>query len=165
MKTNAEDVWDALVSLVMDSRTDWRREACRVTGLPFNQIRALKRIGAGPLTLAALADSMTVDAPAATVAVNGLEKAGLVARTPHPTNTRAKLVELTPAGRRTLDAAMSVADKPPHALTDAVSRRPSHSRGGCRATDRARAQRTRSEKVRSSCLIDVVDSQCSRSAA
>lgn len=117
MKTNADDVWDALVSLVMDSRTDWRREACRVTGLPFNQIRALKRIGAGPLTLAALADSMTVDAPAATVAVNSLEKAGLVARTPHPTNTRAKLVELTPSGRRTLDAAMSVADKPPRALT------------------------------------------------
>lgn len=117
MKTHADDVWDALVSLVMDSRTDWRREACRVTGLRFNQIRALKRIGAGPLTLAALADSMTVDAPAATVAVNALEQAGLVARTPHPTNTRAKLVELTPAGRRTLDAAMSVADKPPRALT------------------------------------------------
>jgi DNA-binding MarR family transcriptional regulator len=117
VKPTADDVWDALVSLVMESRTDWRREACRVTGLPFNQIRALKRIGAGPLTLAALADSMTVDAPAATVAVNALEQAGLVARTPHPTNTRAKLVELTPAGRRTLGAAMAVADKPPHALT------------------------------------------------
>lgn len=115
--TTADDVWAQLVSLVMESRTDWRREACRVTGLPFNQIRALKRIGAGPLTLAALAESMTVDAPAATVAVNSLEKAGLVARTPHPTNTRAKLVELTPDGRRTLDAAMSVTDKPPLALT------------------------------------------------
>jgi DNA-binding MarR family transcriptional regulator len=115
--TPADDVWAQLVSLVMESRTDWRREACRVTGLPFNQIRALKRVGAGPVTLAALADSMTVDAPAATVAVNSLEKAGLVARTPHPTNKRAKLVELTPAGRRTLDAAMSVADKPPRTLT------------------------------------------------
>jgi DNA-binding MarR family transcriptional regulator len=117
MKTTADGVWADLVSLVMESRTDWRREACRATGLPFNQIRALKRIGAGPVTLAALADSMTVDAPAATVAVNSLEKAGLVARAPHPTNKRAKLVELTPAGRRTLDAAMSVADKPPRALT------------------------------------------------
>jgi len=115
--TPADDVWAQLVSLVMESRTDWRREACRVTGLPFNQIRALKRVGAGPVTLAALAYSMTVDAPAATVAVNSLEKAGLVARTPHPTNKRAKLVELTPAGRRTLDAAMSVADKPPRTLT------------------------------------------------
>lgn len=117
MTTPADDVWAQLVSLVMESRTDWRREACRVTGLPFNQIRALKRVGAGPVTLAALAYSMTVDAPAATVAVNSLEKAGLVARTPHPTNKRAKLVELTPAGRRTLDAAMSVADKPPRTLT------------------------------------------------
>jgi DNA-binding MarR family transcriptional regulator len=117
METTADDIWADLVVLVMESRTDWRREACRITGLPFNQIRALKRIGAGPVTLAALADSMTVDAPAATVAVNGLERAGLVARTPHPTNTRAKLVELTPAGRRTLNAAMSVADQPPPALT------------------------------------------------
>ena len=117
MKTTADDVWAQLVSLVMESRTDWRREACRATGLPFNQIRALKRIGAGPVTLAALAESMTVDAPAATVAVNSLEKAELVARTPHPTNKRAKLVELTPAGRRTLDAALAVADKPPRALT------------------------------------------------
>jgi DNA-binding MarR family transcriptional regulator len=117
MEATADDVWAQLVSLVMESRTDWRREACRVTGLPFNQIRALKRVGAGPVTLAALADSMTVDAPAATVAVNSLEKAGLVARAPHPTNKRAKLVELTADGRRTLDAAMSVADKPPRALT------------------------------------------------
>jgi len=117
MKTTADDVWTRLVSLVMESRTDWRRAAGRVTGLPFNQIRALRRIGDGPLTLAALAYSMTVDAPAATVAVNALEKAGLVARRPHPTNKRAKLVELTITGRRTLDAAMSVADKPPHALT------------------------------------------------
>jgi DNA-binding MarR family transcriptional regulator len=117
VKTTADDVWADLVSLVVESRTDWRRAACRATGLPFNQIRALKRIGAGPLTLAALADSMTVDAPAATVAVNALENAGLVARTPHPTNTRAKLVELTADGRRTLDAAMAVADKPPRALT------------------------------------------------
>jgi DNA-binding MarR family transcriptional regulator len=117
MKTTPDAIWADLVALVMDSRTDWRREACRATGLPFNQIRALKRIGTGPVTLAALADSMTVDAPAATVAVNALEKAGLVARTPHPTNTRAKLVELTPAGRRTLGVAHSVADKPPPALT------------------------------------------------
>jgi len=117
MKTTADDVWATLVSLVMESRTDWRRSAVQATGLPFNQIRALRRIGEGPLTLTALADSMTVDAPAATVAVNLLEVRGLVVRTPHPTNKRAKLVELTRAGRRTLDAALSVADKPPSALT------------------------------------------------
>ena len=117
MKATADDVWARLVSLVMESRTDWRRSAVQATGLPFNQIRALRRIGEGPLTLTALADSMTVDAPAATVAVNLLEERGLVVRTPHPTNKRATLVELTPAGRRALDAALSVADKPPHALT------------------------------------------------
>jgi DNA-binding MarR family transcriptional regulator len=117
VRTTADDVWASLVSLVIESRTDWRRAASRASGLPFNQIRALKRIGNGPLTLAALADSMTVDAPAATVAVNALEQAGLVARTPHPTNKRAKLVELTLDGRRTLDAALSVADKPPRAFT------------------------------------------------
>ncbi|HTC68876.1 MAG TPA: MarR family transcriptional regulator [Acidothermaceae bacterium] len=117
MMATADEVWARLVSLVMESRTDWRRSAVQATGLPFNQIRALRRIGEGPLTLTALADSMTVDAPAATVAVNLLEERGLVVRTPHPTNKRAKLVELTRAGRKTLDAALSVADKPPRALT------------------------------------------------
>ena len=46
-----------------------------------------------------VAQAATMDAPAATVAVNDLEDRGLVVRTPDPTNRRCKLVSLTDAGR------------------------------------------------------------------
>ena len=113
MATTAVDVWRQLVSLVMDSRGDWRRSVAEATGLPFSRVRALWRLTDRPLTLAELAYSMAVDAPAATVAVNELEDRGLVQRTPHPTNRRAKLVQLTEAGRRTVHVARAVVDNPP----------------------------------------------------
>ena len=112
----ATEVWRQLVSLVMDSRGDWRRAVAAATGLPFSRVRALWRLTDRPLTLAELADAMTVDAPAATVAVNDLERRALVRRSPHPTNRRAKLVELTDEGLRMVHVARSVVDNPPSAV-------------------------------------------------
>jgi DNA-binding MarR family transcriptional regulator len=116
MDATATDVWRQLVSLVMDSRGDWRRSVAEATGLPFTRVRALRRLAKRPMTLVELAESMTVDAPAATVAVNDLEQRGLVLRTPHPTNRRAKLVHLTDEGLRTVKIANSVADEAPPTL-------------------------------------------------
>jgi DNA-binding MarR family transcriptional regulator len=110
---SAVDVWRQFVSLVMDSRGDWRRSVSDATGLPFSRVRALWRLTDRPLTLAELAEAMAVDAPAATVAVNDLERRALVRRTPHPTNRRAKLVQLTDEGLRTVRIARSVVDNPP----------------------------------------------------
>lgn len=101
----------------MDSRGDWRRSVTEATGLPFSRVRALWRLTDRPLTLAELADAMAVDAPAATVAVNDLERRGLVRRTPHPTNRRAKLVALTDEGVRMVRVARAVVDNPPPAVT------------------------------------------------
>jgi DNA-binding MarR family transcriptional regulator len=112
----ATEVWRRLVSLVMDSRGDWRRAVADATGLPFSRVRALWRLTDRPLTLAELAYAMAVDAPAATVTVNDLEQRGLVRRSPHPTNRRAKLVELTAEGLRTVRVARSVVDNPPPAV-------------------------------------------------
>jgi DNA-binding MarR family transcriptional regulator len=116
METTATDVWRQLVSLVMDSRGDWRRSVADATGLPFSRVRALWRLTDRPLTLAELAEAMAVDAPAATVAVNDLERRALVRRTPHPTNRRAKLVQLTDEGLRTVHVARTVVDNPPAAV-------------------------------------------------
>jgi DNA-binding MarR family transcriptional regulator len=112
----ATEVWRTLVALVMDSRGDWKRSVVEVTGLPFSRVRALWRLTDRSLTLAELADSMAVDAPAATVAVNDLERRALVRRTPHPTNRRAKLVQLTDEGLRTARIARTVVDSPPAAV-------------------------------------------------
>jgi DNA-binding MarR family transcriptional regulator len=116
-KAELDRVWQRLVGLVMDSRGDWKRNVAEATGLPFSRVRALRRLGDGPLTLVALAQSMGSDAPAATVAVNDLERRGLVERRPHPEDRRAKLVSLTAAGKRTLQAARRVRDDAPVALT------------------------------------------------
>jgi DNA-binding MarR family transcriptional regulator len=114
--SEVDRVWQAIVALVMDTRGDWRRKVAEATGLPFTRVRALRRLAAGPLTLRALADSLGTDAPAATVAVNDLERRGLVTRCEHPEDRRAKLVSLTAAGRATLRAGKSVSDHAPEPL-------------------------------------------------
>lgn len=113
MSSAADRVWNALVAVVMDTRGDWRRRVSEATGLSFGRLRALKRLNEKPLALKELAESMGVDAPAATVAVNALEQRGLVVRTPHPTNGRVKLVSLTPAGRATLARMKAVIEHAP----------------------------------------------------
>jgi DNA-binding MarR family transcriptional regulator len=116
MTSDVDRVWQAIVGLVMDTRGDWRRKVAAATGLPFTRVRALRRLASGPLTLRALADSLGTDAPAATVAVNDLERRGLVTRCEHPRNRRAKLVSLTAAGKATLRAVKSVSDHAPEPL-------------------------------------------------
>jgi DNA-binding MarR family transcriptional regulator len=113
----ADQVWHTMVSLVMDSRGDWRKKVAEASGIPFSRVRALRRLDAGPLTLRELAEAMTTDAPAATVSVNDLEERGLVERRPHPDDRRAKLVSLTAAGRRVLAAIHAVSDQAPPGLT------------------------------------------------
>lgn len=113
---SADQVWNSLVALVMDSRSDYRRKVIALTGLPFGRARALRRLDAGPLALHALAEAMTVDAPAATVAVNDLEARGLVVRAPHPTNRRVKLVSLTAAGRELVGRVNALTEHAPAAF-------------------------------------------------
>lgn len=114
----ADRVWASLVGLVMDTRGDWRRRVMELTGLPFGRTRALRRLYDGPLALHALAEAMSVDAPAATVAVNDLEARGLVVREPHPTNRRIKLVSLTPAGRKLVVRERALVEHAPTALAE-----------------------------------------------
>ena len=111
--SRADDLWKQLVHLVWETRDAWRQRVVAETGLAFGRIRALWRLEAGPLPLRDLARAMSTDAPAATVAVNDLERRGLVRRTPHPTNGRMKLVALTPAGKRMVTRLAAVPDVPP----------------------------------------------------
>lgn len=113
MSKTADRVWTALVNAVMDTRADYRRRVTELTGLPFGRVRALWRLGAAPLALNELARALDIDAPAATVTVNVLEKHGLVTRTPHPTNGRVKVVALTPAGRAMLAKVNALAERAP----------------------------------------------------
>jgi DNA-binding MarR family transcriptional regulator len=109
----ADEVWRALAALVIDHRDSWRRAAVEQTGLPFSRIRVLRRLARQPLTVKQVAAAATLDAPAATVAVNDLEERGLVVRTVDPSNRRCKQVSLTDAGRALLHTIEAIDDPAP----------------------------------------------------
>jgi DNA-binding MarR family transcriptional regulator len=116
MPEDVDRVWQAIVTLVMDSRGDWRKKVSEATGLPFTQIRALKRLANGPLTLSELASALDADAPAATVAVNGLEKRGLVERKARHADRRVKTVSLTAEGKKVLRRAKALVERAPQSF-------------------------------------------------
>ncbi|KRE26470.1 MarR family transcriptional regulator [Mycobacterium sp. Soil538] len=113
----ADAVWRDLSSLVMDHRDGWKRAVVERSGLPFSRIRILKRLSRTPMTVKELAAAATIDAPAATVAVNDLEERGLVVREVNPENRRCKVVSLTDAGREVVRAIDAVRDPAPEVLT------------------------------------------------
>lgn len=112
----ADQVWRSMSSLVLDNKDRWRRAVVDRTGLPFSRIRILRRLASQPMTVKQVAEAATIDAPAATVAVNDLEARGLVVRQPHPDNRRCKLVSLTDAGRDVIAVLDDTDDPAPEVL-------------------------------------------------
>src|SRR3546814_15724461 len=99
-QTDAEHAWHILVSLVMESRGDWRRKISEATGMPFSRYRALKRLRAESRTLRDLAEELGTAAPATTVLVDDLETDRLFKRHPHPAERRAPPASITAARPR-----------------------------------------------------------------
>ena len=113
----ADEVWRAMAAAVIDNRDAWRRAVIEETGLPFSRIRILRRLARRAMTVKQVAEAATIDAPAATVAVNDLEDRGLVVRKTDPTNRRCKVVSLTAAGREMVQVINGIDDPAPDALT------------------------------------------------
>lgn len=112
----ADEVWRAMAALVIDNRDSWRRAVVEQTGLPFSRIRILRRLTRQSMTVKELAHAATIDAPAATVAINDLEQRGLVVREIDPTNRRCKRVSLTHDGQAMVRAIDAIDDPAPEAL-------------------------------------------------
>jgi DNA-binding MarR family transcriptional regulator len=113
----ADDVWKDLLRFVFDNRDTWRHAVVDTSGLPFSRIRVIRRLARAPLTVKQVAEYATMDAPAATVAVNDLEARGLVTREVDPSNRRSKLVSLTDEGHAVIAAIDAVDDPAPEALS------------------------------------------------
>ncbi|MDX1887420.1 MarR family transcriptional regulator [Mycolicibacterium sp. 120270] len=105
-----------MTTLVTDNRDSWRRATADQTGLPFSRIRILLRLARGSMTVKEVAQAVTIDAPAATVAVNDLEDRGLVMRQTVPTNRRCKVVSLTDRGWSIVATIHGIVDPAPEAL-------------------------------------------------
>ena len=112
----ADEVWRTMAALVIDNRDSWRRAVVEQSGLPFSRIRILKRLNRQSMSVKELARAATIDAPAATVAINDLEERGLVVRETDPTNRRSKIVSLTAEGRAMAGKIESIDDPAPDIL-------------------------------------------------
>ncbi len=112
----ARRAWRAMSDLVLDH--DRKVAVSEALGLSFARVRVLRRLATQPQTLRALADELAADPPYVTLMVDDLEERGLVHRMPHPEDRRAKLVQLTAAGRAAAARADAILDEPPAALRD-----------------------------------------------
>ncbi|WCB95899.1 hypothetical protein DSM104299_04650 [Baekduia alba] len=110
----AERVWRSMGDLVLDN--DRLRAVSDALGLSFARLKALRRLAWRPMTGRELAAELGTDPPHITVIVDELEKKGLVERTPHPTDRRAKILKVTPAGRRAAAKAERMLGAPPAAV-------------------------------------------------
>jgi DNA-binding MarR family transcriptional regulator len=95
----------ALVSLLARSGAPGLRAAFAAAGLDGirpAQAVALVPLAAGGLHASDLADQLTVSRQAVAQAVAALERHDYVVRGPHPSDARARVIELTPRGRQAL---------------------------------------------------------------
>lgn len=116
MSDRADQVWQLMASVVHENRDGWKRAVVEQSGLPFSRVRVLKRLASGPTTVKGVADAATMDAPAATVAINDLEERGLVIRQIDPNNRRCKTVSITDRGRELVERIDAVQDPAPPAF-------------------------------------------------
>jgi DNA-binding MarR family transcriptional regulator len=113
----ATRTWNRLRTLVLD-RHDRRKEVAVALEMGFIRAKALSRVAATPCRLRDLAMRLGTDAPYTTLIVDDLEKRGLVIRTPHPDDRRAKLVTVTEAGRTANAVAQRILGEPPASVLD-----------------------------------------------
>jgi DNA-binding MarR family transcriptional regulator len=112
----ARRAWRAMSDVVLDH--DRKVAVSQALDLSWARVRALQQLAAQPRTLRSLAAQLAADPPYATLIVDGLEEHGLAQRVAHPDDRRAKLVQLTAAGRAAAECAQAMVDEPPAALLD-----------------------------------------------
>jgi DNA-binding MarR family transcriptional regulator len=102
----------ALVNLVAASGAPRMRAAFAAAGLDGirpAQAVVLVPLATGGLHASDLADRLRVSRQAVAQAVAALERHDYVVRIPHPSDARARIIELTPRGRRALRVMRSAA--------------------------------------------------------
>jgi DNA-binding MarR family transcriptional regulator len=110
----ARRAWRALSELALNR--DRKVAVADALGLSWTRVLAVRRLAVEPQTQRELAERLSADPPYVTLMIDDLEKRGLVRRKPHPTDRRAKLVELTASGRAAAARADAILDEPPAEL-------------------------------------------------
>ena len=110
----AKAAWSIMGDLVLDNER--RREVADALGMSFGRAKALRRLARAPMGMRDLAATLGIDKAYATVIVDELEAQGLVRRGPHPSDRRAKLVEVTRKGKELARRANKILGTPPPGL-------------------------------------------------
>lgn len=85
------------------------REGVAKVNLSPARFQVLQALSGGKvLSMVDLADRLSVTKRNVTTLVDGMEKDGLATRSPHPTDRRSKLIELTPSGEVAFSEAAKV---------------------------------------------------------
>jgi DNA-binding MarR family transcriptional regulator len=112
--TPAAQAWAGMLAFVTGQD---RLRALRLElDLGVGKSELLVKLAQAPMTLREIAQAAEVDPSAATVAVDRLERRGLVHRGAHPDDKRRRLVHLTDAGLRAAATAQRILTDPPPAL-------------------------------------------------
>jgi DNA-binding MarR family transcriptional regulator len=118
-ETLAAQAWRLIRSIGSSPETvAAEHDLMRETGLTAGPLRALRFLPlTGSLPMRQLAARMGCDNSYVTPLVDTLEKRGLAAREPHPTDRRIKVIVLTERGRQVAGQAQRVYDTPPSAFS------------------------------------------------
>ena len=114
MSASAAETWAGMQAFMAGE--DRRRALHAELDLGPDKAELLIRLTDTPMTLREIAQAFDVEPSGATVAVDRLERRGLVRREAHPEDNRRKLVHLTDVGLRTAAAARKILTDPPQAL-------------------------------------------------
>jgi DNA-binding MarR family transcriptional regulator len=114
MSDTAHHIWSVMRALVLDHER--RKEVCDALDMSFVRVKALLALQAEPMTMGNLAAHLATDAPYTTLIVDDLERRGMLIRTIHPNDRRAKIVTLTASGHDTANRATQILGEPPETL-------------------------------------------------
>ncbi len=113
MKPLRPDTGSATVDAILHAAHRIRTAAdaaLRANGLSLSGYKLLRALAPGSLSMRELSEALAITPRTITDLVDGLERRGLVARGPHPSDRRICLIELTGEGRGELRRARRVAD-------------------------------------------------------
>jgi DNA-binding MarR family transcriptional regulator len=112
----AHRIWLTMRALVLDNER--RKEVCDALAMSFVRIKALRALADRPMTARDLAAQLSTDPPYTTLILDDLQERGMVTRTAHPSDRRAKIVSVTPSGMDAARRAQRILDHPPVALRE-----------------------------------------------
>lgn len=116
--STSREVWLLMNDLVLAHGR--RRDVSEALGMSFSRTRALRRLAREAMSMGELAAALGIEPANTTGLVDDLEARGLVRRRPHPSDRRAKIVEVTRKGSTMARRANEILSTPPPAL-DALS--------------------------------------------